>query len=157
MEDAVVVALDKDGTPRHGLIDAQDQHLIGSYKWYIRRGGYVVRFVAGQTIFLHREVMRPAAGLMVDHINGDKLDNRRENLRVCTNAQNSMNQRRSIGNTSGFKGVRRHAASGKWQAIIKKDGKARYLGLFEDPRVAAHTYNRAAIQLFGDFASLNPL
>nr|WP_313659107.1 HNH endonuclease [Achromobacter ruhlandii] len=157
MEATVVVALDKDGTPRHGLVDAQDQHLIGAYRWYIRRGGYVVRFVAGQTIFLHREVMKPAAGLMVDHINGDKLDNRRENLRVCTNAQNSMNQRRSAGNTSGFKGVRRNAVGRKWEAIIKCDGKQHYLGVFDDPRVAAHAYNRAAIQLFGDFASLNPL
>lgn len=152
-----VVLNDLRGQPHEVAIDAEDLHLIARHTWRVHRRGYVVRLCGGKSIFLHRVIMAPSAGLVVDHINGDKLDNRRSNLRVCTNAQNSMNQRLSASNTSGFKGVRRHWQSGRWQAQITVDGHRRYLGLFADPRVAAHVYNRAAVHFYGEFARLNPL
>lgn len=145
------------GKPHEVAVDAEDMHLITGHTWRVHRGGYVVRLAGGKSIFLHRVLMSPAPGLIVDHINGDKLDNRRCNLRVCTNAENSKNQRLSVNNTSGFKGVRRNSVCGKWEAIIKNNGEQRYLGMFDDPRVAAHAYNRAAVELHGEFARLNPL
>lgn len=73
-----------------------------------------------------------------DHINGDRLDNRRANLRVVTNAQNSQNKTRlNSNNTSGHKGVYWNKARGKWQAYGKIDGRARYLGLYDDIETAA--------------------
>lgn len=155
---AVEVSLtDLSGQQHRVVVDAADAHLLANSTWRIRRGGYVVRQYGGQTIFLHRLILAPKPGQVVDHVNGDKLDNRRVNLRICSIAQNSKNQALRVTNTSGFKGVHPAGTRGKWQARIRCDGKQHYLGLFDDPRVAAHAYNRAAVELHGEFARLNPL
>ena len=154
---AEVVLTDMSGRQHLVRLDETDAPLLGCYTWRVRRGGYVVRAYGGKSIFLHRLVLAAQDGQVVDHINGDKLDNRRENLRLCTVAQNSQNQSLRATNTSGFKGVRRNAAAGKWEALIRHAGRRIYLGLFDDPRVAAHAYNRAAVALHGEFARLNPL
>ncbi|WP_216640209.1 HNH endonuclease [Achromobacter ruhlandii] len=154
---AEIVLTDMSGHQHQIRLDAADLPLLGSYTWRVRRGGYVVRAYGGKSIFLHRLVLAAQAGQIVDHINGDKLDNRRQNLRLCTIAQNSQNQALRTTNTSGFKGVRRNTTAGKWEALIRYAGRRIYLGLFDDPRVAAHAYNRAAVELHGEFARLNPL
>lgn len=157
MEHAVVVLKDAQGQPHQVFLDAQDLPLIDAYIWAIRHRGYAACKAGGKSILLHRLIMSPKPGELVDHITGNTLDNRRANLRICTSAQNSKNQLLRVDNTSGFKGVRRHTSGAKWEALIKHNGKRHYLGLFDDPRVAAHAYNRAAIQLHGEFACLNPL
>lgn len=91
----------------------------------------------------------------VDHVNGNGLDNRRANLRQATHGQNMGNKRIYSSNTSGFKGVGLHRKSSKWQAIIWRDGKSHYLGRYAIPEEAARAYDRAAVELFGDFARLN--
>ena len=89
----------------------------------------------------------------IDHINGDKLDNRIENLRAASKSQNGMNTKpRGL---SGFKGVTK--VGGKWQAQIKAAGRKEYLGLFHTKEEAALAYNNAAIEAFGEFAFLNPI
>lgn len=148
---------DRDGRFKRVLVDAGDTHLLHEHSWHIDRDGYVCRSTGGKTVFLHRQIIRPADGEMVDHINGDRLDNCRANLRPCSVLQNTRNQRLRVTNTSGFKGVHWNAHSGKWQASIRNGERKVYLGTFADPRVAAHAYNRAAIRLHGEFARLNPL
>lgn len=93
---------------------------------------------------------------MVDHINGDGLDNRRANLRPASHGQNMANKRTYKNNTSGFKGVTRNTGTGRpWRAAIRADNKRRHLGYFDTPQQAAHAYDLAAIQLFGEYARLN--
>ena len=97
--------------------------------------------------------MSPPDNMEVDHINGDKLDNRKENLRVCTHRENGKNQKISINNTSGYKGV--FANHKNWQAVIGVDGKPIYLGTYPSPEKAAEAYDVAAKKYHGDFANLN--
>jgi hypothetical protein len=104
---------------------------------------------------LHRYITKAQKGEMVDHRNHDKLDNTRENLRVCTNKQNSWNQISKKKGTSKYKGVTFEA--GKFRAVIMKDGKKYHLGMFESDIEAAEAYNRKAIELFGEYAALNEI
>ena len=99
---------------------------------------------------MHRAIMRPPDGMQVDHINGDGLDNRRINLRVCTNQQNSFN---SAKRGKGYKGVYSHC--GKWQARIYKNLKQTHLGTYNTPEEAARAYDRGALKMFGEYAWLN--
>lgn len=91
-------------------------------------------------------------GKDIDHINGDTLDNRRENLRVATHSQNLANSKRYAHNTTGFKGVQRSSVRKPYVAVIIKDGKTHRLGYFNDPEEAHKAYVRAANLLFGEFA-----
>ena len=94
-------------------------------------------------------------GTHVDHINGDRLDNRRFNLRLCTNQQNQMNKTKRVGSSSRFKGVYFQKTSRKWVAAIQKDRKLKHIGLFSDELDAARAYDAAAKEAFGEFAWLN--
>ena len=94
--------------------------------------------------------------MQVDHINGNRLDNRASNLRVCTHSQNQRNQTdRRTYTSSIYKGVSWHKGTQKWASNINVDGKMEYLGIFEDERDAAIAYNNAATLHFKEFASLN--
>ena len=97
--------------------------------------------------------LSPEEGLVVDHINRDPFDNRLENLRMITPPQNSWNSKRSSTNTSGFKGV--SASGSRWIARIYSKGRSFFLGSFSCRRHAAEAYDKAAIALRGEFASLN--
>lgn len=107
---------------------------------------------------LHRAIMHEAGydtiGLVVDHINGDTLDNRKQNLRVASKSQNAANMRKHRG-SSKFKGVCWNRKSGKWAVEIKVNGKTQYLGMYADEILAAKVYDTAAKHLFGEFAQLN--
>lgn len=106
-------------------------------------------------LYLHRLVAEAKPGTIIDHANGDKLDARRENLRVATKAQNSANVGKLSTNRSGLKGVSKRGR--KFRAFIHKDGETKYLGSFDDPKKAACKYDKEAKKLFGDFAKLNGL
>ena len=123
--------------------------------------GYVVRNrlrgqVGPATIRAHREIMNPPPGMVVDHINHDKLDNRRANLRVCTPSQNRANGLRHRDSASRFKGVWMRP-DGKWIAHITHNYRRRNLGTFTTDADAAQAYDDAAKATFGEFALLNLL
>src|SRR5579863_1550584 len=104
---------------------------------------------------MHREIMKPSKDEEVDHINHDKLDNRRENLRVCTGSQNQCNRRRKLKNTSGYKGVCWYRSKNRWKAALNIKGKCVWTGLFKNKEEAAHAYDEAAKLHHGEFAYLN--
>lgn len=147
--------LDSEGNTHIAMLDREDEHVLGSYTWRICPSGYVRRRYDGNVIYLHRQIMAAPPDMQVDHINGNRADNRKTNLRLCTSAQNTQNSFVPKNNSTGFKGVSRRG--GYWVARIGADGRLFFLGRFLDPREAAHAYNRAAIRLHGEFARLNPL
>jgi len=116
------------------------------------------KYVA-RTSFLHHEVLGTTQ--TVDHINGDGLDNRKENLRLASTTQNNWNLRKKTHNSQGrpcssqYKGVFKDRGSDKWRARLTCNGKRYDLGKFDDEKAAARAWNKMAKQLYGDFAWLN--
>jgi hypothetical protein len=108
-----------------------------------------------QTVYLHRLIMGAAKGQTVDHINGNTLDNRRSNLRFATRSQQNMNKGVPSNNTSGFKGAYLDKRDQRWAASIWINGEKKSLGYHDAAEDAARAYDRAARELFGEFASLN--
>lgn len=146
------------------LVDDDCFDVLSKKKWYINKGkntSYASTSVwdegTNRTILMHTLIINIPNGLFCDHINGDGLDNRRENLRFCTNSQNQGNSRMPKNNTSGFKGVTFSKRHNKWQAQIKFNYKNIFLGRFEDKRDAAIAYNESAKNYFGEFAKLNKI
>jgi hypothetical protein len=109
----------------------------------------------GKKVQLHRLLIGAFEGEVVDHINGDTLDNRLRNLRVCTNAENIRNSRRRAGSGSQFKGVTRIKGTDRWRAQIMVNGCKMYLGSFRDEESAARRYDEKAKELHGEFARCN--
>lgn len=105
-------------------------------------------------VAMHNVIMKPSEGFVVDHINGNGLDNRRSNLRIATRQQNTFNSVHK-GGTSKYKGVALDKESGLWRAYIAKDGKRTWLGRFPDELSAAIAYDKAAKDMFGEYAKLN--
>ena len=122
-----------------------------------RRGGtWEKRGFKEKQINIHNVILDHdpnKSNLIVDHINGNVLDNRKCNLRLCTRAENARNAKKPKSNTSGYIGVSKSGK--KWQAQISLNGKTHYLGTFEDKIEAARARDRKAIELYGEFARLN--
>lgn len=137
------------------LVDDADFRKIACYSWSATSGTviYAQRKNGRKNVLLHREIMAAPDNLQVDHINGNGLDNRRANLRVCTRSQNLWNQRRRAKNTSGFKGVNKNGDT--WRARIKVNNKEIALGCYKDAIQAAKAYDYAAKKYFGEFAKTN--
>lgn len=142
------------GRQRFALVDTADFTDLSRHWWSFTRG-YAVRSESGSAVFMHRQILGLDAGQAVDHVNGNRLDNRRCNLRVATQAQNMANLGLSDRNTSGFKGVSWNKRDRRWQATISINNKARNLGYYELDVDAAHAYDAAARVLRGAFARLN--
>ncbi|MHC4889112.1 MAG: HNH endonuclease, partial [Planctomycetota bacterium] len=143
---------------KFAIVDVEDYDWLIQYKWHAckcKNTFYAGRVEGGKTIRMHREIMRAPKGLVCDHINHNGLDNRKSNLRLCTNAQNCYNQRASASGTSKYKGVSWHKCSSKWSARIRCDGKFYNLGDFDDQMEAAMVYDDKAVELFDEFACLN--
>ncbi|MFC6660052.1 HNH endonuclease [Deinococcus multiflagellatus] len=128
---------------------------VSQHRWHLGKDGYARTHVRGQVVTLHRFLAGEGREQYKDHKNGDKLDNRRRNLRACSQRENSYNRRRHRNNRSGYKGVTRW--KGQWRASIHQDGRQRHLGLYPHPMLAALAYNAAARALFGEYAQLNVL
>ena len=139
------------------LVDESDYAQLSRYKWYMMKGGrnrYAFRAAGKKQIKMHRQITRAPAGLVVDHIDNDGLNNRRSNLRLCTIKQNSRNARGRKG-TSEYKGVCWCKLCEKWQASIACDGRGKTIGFFEHEIDAALAYDEYARELFGEYAYLN--
>lgn len=145
------------------LVDIEDYDYLNQFKWYAQKCKnnlfYVVRNIKkdGKQIKLcmHREIMKTPKGMHTDHINGNGLDNRRNNLRICNSSKNQRNSGKHKNNTSGYKGVFWHNRGKKWQASIGLNSKLKHLGLYSTKEEAAIAYNEAAKKYFGGFARLN--
>jgi hypothetical protein len=135
-------------------VDDADFDWLSKAKWYAQRTAPGVFYAArGHGILMHREIL-PGA-VEVDHVNQDKLDNRRENLRTADSHRNKANIRRRKDSVSGFKGVSWDPNLKAWRADITSFGRHRYLGKFKVALDAAVVYDEAARKEFGEFACVN--
>ncbi|KKN00551.1 hypothetical protein LCGC14_1136610 [marine sediment metagenome] len=147
---------------QHAIVDDQDFERVGKYKWTASKRKfttYATRYTGGgrrspKRIYLHRFILAAKHGKEVDHINGNGLDCRRLNLRLCTTQENRRNQRKSRGK-SIYKGVSKRARSSNWRAYINVGGKHKDLGEYVSEYEAGRVYDRAAIEYFGAFAKTN--
>ena len=147
------------------IVDWCDYENLSERKWTAWRVGtrwYAVRSIKRSSLpddrmleLMHRVIMGNPAGLVIDHINGNGLDNRRSNLRIATYSQNIANSHKPVRSKSGFKGV--HKFRKAWIASIRKDGVQRHLGVFDNPRDAARAFDEAALFLHGEFAKTNQM
>jgi len=138
----------------YAYVDAGDYEWLSQWAWHMHNG-YAARREKRKLIFMHREIARPSKGMVVDHKNRNKLDDTRENLRVCTPQENGRNKGKRAGASSRFVGVFYCKASGKWRAHIWFEGRNVSLGYFTDEVEAARAYDRKAVELFGEPARLN--
>ena len=144
---------------KYALVSDEDFGWLTQWKWCFGAKGYAYRGVGTQAnprIYMHKSILDAPRDKQVDHINHNTLDNRRSNLRVCTNSQNQFNRRLSINTKTGYKGVSiANKRNDRWWAYINVQGKRHYLGIFRDKKEAAHAYNQAALKYHGEFAVLN--
>lgn len=148
------------------IVDEENYNELSKYKWqvsindnkYVRAVRTINTGDKRTSISMHREIMNANKNEVVDHINGNELDNRKINLRLCTNAQNIQNRTcLQKDNTSGYKGVFRSITKGRWFARLCSNGKQIYLGTFKNKRLAAKAYDKAAIKIFGEFEEIEEL
>lgn len=141
------------------IIDDDDFINVSKYKWFFHSKGYACRNERvgkkKNNCFMHRFILGAKNGEQVDHINRNKLDNRKVNLRICSNSQNQMNSKLRKDNTSRCKGVSWHKIHKKWQSKIFFNGKDYWLGYFHDKKDAIKIYKKEAMRLFGEFANFN--
>jgi hypothetical protein len=151
---------------KYAVIDDNDYQLVSKHKWYTKN---CTRIFYARTnlhigrnrrsiLYMHRLIMDAPKEMQVDHIDNDGLNNQRKNLRICTVAENTRNSRKHSQNKSGYKGVWFNNACGPekpWVSAITLNGKAIHIGVFSSPEEAALAYNKKALELFGEFASLN--
>lgn len=147
------------------ICDAEDERFALENSWRYDKDGYVIRGkrIDGKYRLLrfHHEVLKQHGweippNAVIDHRNKIKHDNRKENLRICSQAENNRN-RNSTNNSSGYRGVNWSSKNQNWIARIRVEGRSLHLGSFPSAREAAYYYNMAAQQLHGEFAELNDL
>lgn len=139
------------------IVDNADFEWVNSYRWSYHAQGYATGRVKKEHILMHRFIVKTPTNLETDHINGNKLDNRRSNLRTATHAENNMYKKKQKNNTSGYKGVSWHKTLKYWTGYIRHNQKRILLGYFKTKEDAARSYNKAAKELFGKFALLNEI
>ena len=153
----------KGNKTERAIIDIADYPRVKSHKWHLFLAGgkenseirYVRSRIKGKLYYLHQFLMRTRNG--TDHKDGDTLNNRRKNLRPCTQGQNICNQKRRKDNTSGYKGVDFHKGIQKWHSRVHYRGREFIAGYFTTLKEAAQAYNDKARSLHGEFARLNNL
>lgn len=147
------------------IVDDADYDYLNQWKWYankLKDKYYAVRNLRINKkyvgcLLMHRVIMNPVKGFVVDHVNGITLDNRKVNLRNCTHADNIKNQKLSISNKTGFRGVSWHKNKKVFESRIRSNKISYYLGCFNNPIDAARAYNEAALKYHGEFAKISKI
>lgn len=140
------------------LVDDEEYDRVNQYHWQMNAKGYA--YIARKSLFLHRLLLNAPAGIQVDHIDRNKLNNQKSNLRLATQNQNRRNTpkfktSRGKPTTSNYKGVSLDKRTNRWNAYIGHNSKFIYIGCFGSEIEAAKAYNAKALELFGEFALLN--
>lgn len=138
----------------YAKVDDDDFEPLSKINWYYAKVGYACNRRVG---YMHRIVTKAPKGVFVDHINGDKLDNRRSNLRFCNRSQNAANSIKAWGNTSKYRGVAWKKDKKKWKAYITYSGKQIHIGYFDDEELATEARDNKARQLHQEFFRSNKL
>lgn len=140
------------------IVDDEDFENLNKFRWYFCKR-YAVRDVRvdgkKETIYMHRLVTNAPDHLEVDHINSDGIDNRKENLRLCTHAENSRNRGIAKNNTSKYKGVWFSKRYNRFFAETRLNGKKVYVGSFKTAEEASEAYKTKVLEIHGDFANIN--
>lgn len=145
---------------KFALVSIQDYEAVSKHKWSLHPGDrvgklfYASRSENGKVIKLHREIMNAQKGEFVDHIDGNGLNNVRENLRLVSHKENMANQRKRAGK-SKYRGVYFNKSHGKWRAQIQIEGKRTYLGSFASEIEAAKAFNDACLKFYNGKGELN--
>ena len=145
------------------IIDDADYERVSKFRWNLHKtpkNYYAYRNERNgswrrRQLIHHFLLGTETSDTLIDHVNGNGLDNRRENLRICSKKENCRNTPKRCNNTSGYKGVGK--CGKKWRAMIGVDGKRTHLGVFENIIDAVKAYNDAAIKYHGEFARLNEI
>lgn len=136
------------------IIDLADVQLVAGFRWTTQTGGgghaYAARSEHGRCVLMHRQLLEARPGMQVDHRDGDGLNNRRNNIRLCTPSENMANKIVERRNKLGLKGV--HQSRGRYRATIKPQGRTIDLGSYNTPEEAAAAYRGAARILWGRFS-----
>lgn len=142
------------GHGQYAYVDAADYEWLSQWKWHLFNG-YAVRCTGGKSILMHREIMPPPEGMIVDHRDGNRRNNYRTNLRICDFRDNARNMVKRPGCTSRYKGVSLDRRLGRWRAMIQFERRQIAGGYFDDEVEAAKVYDQAAVERFGVFARPN--
>ena len=142
------------------LVDDEDYDWLNKYSWYIN-DGYIVTNIKinneQNKKYIHRLIIGEQNKFDIDHIDHNKFNNCKNNLRIVNKSQNAMNKKSQKNSSSIFKGVSWNKALKKWKSDIKLNGKSYYLGYFAFEIDAAMAYNNKAKELFGEYAYLNKI
>lgn len=151
---------------KFAAVDDEDFEILSQHKWWVNSSGYAYRTVwLGRNqkpkhvhVPMHRQILNVTdSNILVDHRDGDRLNNQRSNLRLSTKSTNGCNRGVTRKNTTGFKGVTKHSQTkaDRWIAQIRVANKNIYLGMFPTPIEAARAYDTAALNHFKEFALIN--
>ena len=139
------------------IVDDADYERLSKFKWCVNGRGYAETWMKTRLVRMHRFIMGENKTQEVDHIDGNKLNNSRANLRFCSHSQNARNGSSHKDSSSCYKGVSWDKSRNLYEACIFLNGHKKYLGRFSDEKEAALAYDRAALENYGEFARLNKI